>query len=238
LTDLPTVTPPAEWTPGPLHPQLDEGTVHVWRADLTTVPDDPCGLLCSDERRRAARFQRDHDGRLWARSRGALRVLLGRYLQCDPSSPRLLAGEHGKPAVLEDQALFFNLSHSDGLALYVFAKHSEVGIDVELPRRAIDRLAIARRAFGPEEVIRLEGLDAATQEHEFLRAWVRYEAASKCLGLGIGGTHTRSGGQEPWIADLDIGRRGAGAVAAKSTPSQLHCWNYPSYSAQRSRRHQ
>jgi 4'-phosphopantetheinyl transferase len=210
----------------------------MWRADLTTAPDDLCGLLCSDERRRAARFPRDHDGSLWARSRGVLRVLLGRYLQSDPSSLRLLTGEHGKLAVLDDQPLFFNLSHSDGLALYVFAKHAEVGVDVELPRRAIDRLAIARRAFGPEEDLRLEGLDPATQEHEFLRAWVRYEAASKCLGVGIGGADTRRGGQEPWIADLDIGRRGAGAVAAESAPSELRCWNYPSYSAQRSRRHQ
>jgi 4'-phosphopantetheinyl transferase len=237
LIDLPTASP-AEWAPGPLHPQLDEGAVHVWRADLTTAPEDLRGLLCSDERRRAARFPRDHDGSLWARSRGVLRVLLGRYLQSDPSSLRLLTGEHGKMAVLENQALFFNLSHSDGLALYVFAKHAEVGVDVELPRRAIDGLAIARRAFGPDEAIRLEGLDPSTQEHEFLRAWVRYEAASKCLGLGIWGTHTSSGGQEPWIADLNIGRRGAGAIAAESAPSQLRCWNYPSCSAQRLRKHQ
>jgi len=226
LTDLPTASP-AEWVPGPLHPQLDEGAVHVWRADLTTAPEDLRGLLCSDERQRAARFPRDHDGRLWARSRGALRVLLGRYLQSDPRLLRLLTGEHGKLAVLDDQPLFFNLSHSDGLALYVFAKHSKVGVDLELPRRAIDRLAIARRAFGPEEVFRLEGLDPATQEHEFLRAWVRYEATSKCLGVGIGGADTYRGGQEPWIVDLDIGRHGAGAVAAESAPSELRCWNYP-----------
>lgn len=188
-TDLPTASS-AEWAPGPLSPQLDEGAVHVWRADLTTLPDDLGGLLCSDERRRAARFPRDHDGRLWARSRGVLRVLLGRYLRSNPSSLRLVTGEHGKLAVLDDQPLLFNLSHSDGLALYVFAKHAEVGVDLELPRRAIDRLAIARRAFGPEEAIRLEGLDQATLVHEFLRAWVRYEAASKCAGVGIGGrTH-------------------------------------------------
>ncbi len=202
--------------------------MHVWRADLTTLPDDLGGLLCSDERQRAARFPRNHDGRLWARSRGVLRVLLGGYLRSDPSSLRLVTGEHGKLAVLDDRPLLFNLSHSDGLALYVFAKHAEVGVDLELPRRAIDRLAIARRAFGPEEAIRLEGLDQATLEHEFLRAWVRYEAASKCLGDGIGGTDTRSGGQELWIADLDIERRGAGAVAAESAPSELRWWDYPS----------
>jgi len=215
----------------------------VWRADLEAVTDDLGELLSSDERARAQRLVRERDRQPWIRSRGALRALLGRYLHGDPSALRFGAGAHGKLALIDDASvsrtapepvsapptptrISFNLSHSGKLALYAFTPTAAVGIDVELARRPIDALAIAARTFGPVEARRLEELDQATREREFLRAWVRHEAELKCLGVGIGGA-VAAGARRPWIAELAVGPRAAAAVAVEGPPRELRCWDWP-----------
>jgi 4'-phosphopantetheinyl transferase len=229
------------WAPPPSHPRLAEGAVHVWRADLTAVPEDLLELLSPEERARAKRMQRERDRQLWTRAHGVLRALLGRYLESDPRALRFATAAHGKPALLDDPVrstaapgsvqarsagMSFNLSHSGQLALYAFAETGAVGVDVEVARRPIDEAAIAARTFGPAEAGRLEGLDPAMREREFLRIWVRHEAELKCRGIGIGGAAVGASGREPWIAELDVGARAAAAVAAEHAPHELRCWDW------------
>ena len=76
------------WTPGPADPRLTEGSVHVWRVELAAVGVEVLELLSDDERARGERLLSARDRRLWMRSRAVLRVLLGRYLQMDPSTLR------------------------------------------------------------------------------------------------------------------------------------------------------
>jgi len=230
------------WATGPREPLLPKGDVHVWRVDLTTVPGDLVGLLCTEERARAERFLSDGARQRWMRSQGVLRALLGRYLQKDPSTLRFATGAHGKPVLLDDEAdsnavpqssssrharTSFNLSHSGQLELYSFTETRAVGVDVEVARRPIDQVAIAGRALGPREARRLEGVDPATRQQEFLRAWVRHEAVLKCRGTGIGGAGPPSG-DAPWVADLDVGHRAAGAVALERPPQSVRCWDWHS----------
>ena len=217
---------PRSWAPGPLHPLLSEGAVHVWRADLTAVSDDLLELLGAEECARAQRIPRKRDRQLWKRAHGVLRTLLGRYLQMDPSTLRFADGAHGKPALLDDP-LSFNISHSGQLALYAFAQGGAVGVDVELVRRPIDEVAIAARAFGPAEARRLEALEPAIREREFLRAWVRVEAELKCRGTGIGAGNEGPRDDDPWLwlAELEVGPRAAGAVALEHPPRELRCWD-------------
>jgi 4'-phosphopantetheinyl transferase len=206
-----------------------EGELHVWRADLHAVADELTELLSDEERARGQRMLRDRDRELWRRSRGVLRALLGRYLQLDPRTVRLAATPHGKPVLADDpQELHFNLSHSGDLALYAFSATVSVGVDVELERRHVDVLAVAARTFGPAEAERLRGLDPSVRRREFLRAWVRHEAELKCLGVGIGGADVDLAGPRPWIAELDAGPRGAGAVAAGCEPLEIRHWEWAS----------
>jgi 4'-phosphopantetheinyl transferase len=232
------------WTPGPAHPLLCERAVDVWRADLAAVTDDFCALLCREERARAARMPSERDRRLWMRSRGVLRVLLGRYVGKDPATLQFVASARGKPALVDHAPvgssagpepessavtrMQFNLSHSGGLALYAFADGVPVGVDVELARRPIDEVAIASRTFGAAEAERLRKLDTETRRREFLRAWVRHEARLKCLGVGIAGAAAARGKSVPWIAELQMGPRGAGAVAVEVAPRELRCWEWAS----------
>jgi 4'-phosphopantetheinyl transferase len=236
------------WAPGPCHPRLTEGTVHVWRADLEAVADDMHGLLSPEERVRARRLLSQRDRQRWIRARGVLRALLGRYLQNDPTTLRFAAGTHGKLELLDAAGgsaaasaptsaklprLSFNLSHSGGLALYAFTKTGAVGIDVEVARRPINEIAIAARALGQAEARRLEALDPPVREREFLRAWVRHEAELKCVGTGIGRAATGTADPRPWMAELEVGPHAAGAVAV-AEPSRelpvrhldLSCWEW------------
>jgi 4'-phosphopantetheinyl transferase len=225
------------WTPGPREPRLRPGAVDVWRVDLAGVADELLVLLSPDEQARAERMAGARNLALWARSRAALRVLLGRYLRGDPRDLRLTADERGKPALdlqcarkgldADAMRLVFNLSHSGGTALYAFTTVGPVGIDVEVARRAIDAVAIAARVFGPAEAARLRKLDPEAREREFLRAWVRYEAALKCLGTGIGGDEDAALLGALWIAELDLEGRGYAAIALEGAPEELRCWDGP-----------
>lgn len=233
------------WAPGPRRPRLADGAVHVWRADLGAVSPQLGELLCEEERERAERIMNERDGELWRRSRGLLRALLGRYLQLEPSSLRFTTGEHGKPALVHDSdeppsqsrpaahepasantnRLSFNMSHSDGLALYAFSHAGAVGVDVEVARRPIDAVAIAARMLGSEQAQRLQALDPEVRQREFLRAWVSYEAELKCLGIGIGGAPAIA--SELWVEAIELGTNAAAAVAAERPPHELRLWNWP-----------
>jgi 4'-phosphopantetheinyl transferase len=232
-----------EWMPGPRRPYLAERTVHVWRADLTTIADDVLDYLSPDERERSARFPRDLDGRLWARSRGALRALIGRYLDVRPATIAFALEGRGKPSLARPgrgARLSFNLSHSGHLALYAFTRVSAIGVDGQTaPARQIDEAAIAARLLGSSEGRRLAALEPGERAREFLYAWVRHEAILKCNGAGLRSsseTRAAAGGTdyvlrqkasqsttepEQWVADLDLGEGAVGAVVAERRPEQV-----------------
>src|SRR5271155_675177 len=92
-------SPIRPWPPSAVTPRATAGVVDVWRADLTAVEGDLEDLLCAEELARAAQIVHPRDRVLWARSRGALRVLLARYLDRDPRTLRFVLGPHGKPAL-------------------------------------------------------------------------------------------------------------------------------------------
>jgi 4'-phosphopantetheinyl transferase len=215
------------WAPGPLRPQLADGAVHVWRADLAAVAADLDELLCEHERARAERILSDSRRELWTRSRGLLRALLGRYLQREPASLCFAAGAHGKPALSDGDTneLAFNLSHSGQLALYAFSAGTAVGVDVEVGRRSVEEIAVARSWLGAAQARHLEALEPALRRREFLRAWARHEAQLKCLGVGFGAAPAAAG-QAPWVRDLEPFTDVAGAVAAERPALALECWSW------------
>jgi 4'-phosphopantetheinyl transferase len=129
--------------------------VHVWRACLdfedATISEFH-RTLSSDEQSRAERFVFQKDQKRFVAARGILRHILGQYLHVPPSQLSFFFGANGKPALSGvpgfDQ-FHFNLSHSDGLALYAVAFNAEVGIDVERIDPALDRVRIAESFFTP-----------------------------------------------------------------------------------------
>jgi 4'-phosphopantetheinyl transferase len=221
--------PLQSFSPGPPHAHVSAGAIDVWRADLIAIEGNLEDLLGADERARAARIVPARKRVLWARSRGVLRALLGRYLERDPRELRFALGPHGKPALAHDgseegEDLRFSLSHSDGLALVAATAGREVGIDLEIAGRQVDEVAIAARMLGRQQAERLAELDPQTREREFMRAWVAHEAAVKCRGLGLGIEVATPG--DLWTDELDVGPDGYAAVAVEGGPCELRCWDW------------
>jgi 4'-phosphopantetheinyl transferase len=236
---------------------IPEGIVDVWRVDLREVGKGPLRLLSVDERKRAADIANPARRALWMRTRGVLRVLLGGYLKQPAGELEFVLGEHGKPMLAgpwergvdestadgaSARSLHFNLSHSGPLALYAFTAAAQVGIDLEQAReRQLDEPALAERTFGADAAQRLRELDAPARRQEFLRLWVRHEAALKCLGKGLlgAGPGNEADVSELWVAELNIGSAAApsaeaafgsgmaAAVAVQGGPRELRCWDWP-----------
>ena len=212
--------------PNPATPRATAGVVDVWRADLAAIEDDLEGLLRADELARAARIVHPRKRVLWARSRGVLRALLGRYLDRDPLDLRFVLGPHGKPALSLDSGptedLRFNLSHSGCLALVAVTAGRTVGIDVEVAvRRRVDELAVAARVLGDGQARRLAVFDSQARARAFLRAWVAHEATVKCLGLGLATPLEGAPPADLWTEPVDVGPRAAAAVAVEGGPCEL-----------------
>jgi 4'-phosphopantetheinyl transferase len=189
--------------------------VEVWRVELSAVPRELPELLSREERSRAARIAREEDRERWMRARALLRALLGSYLESDPRALRFQIGAHGKPA-LRGSELSFNISHSGGIAVYALARGAPVGVDIEALNRRPQRddVALAEHALGAELAHRLRALPPQARRREFLREWVRHEAALKCLGVGLtapsAATERRA---DLWIAELHLDPHAVGALA-------------------------
>src|SRR5579884_3446051 len=161
--------------------------VHLWAIDLA-VPETErnalTALLSPDELLRAANMRIEAARRRFLVARGALRVLLARYLGAEPDELIFETGERGKPS-LTGSPLCFSVTHSGELCLIAVTDERQVGVDVELLKPRRDPLRVARRYFTPGECDAIE--DAADPTASFYLYWVAKEAFLKATGLGITG---------------------------------------------------
>src|SRR5690349_19880357 len=114
---------------------IEPQTAHIWQINLVdffSQIEKYYNLLSVDEKERADRFHFPHHRDRFIIARGKLRELLSRYTQVPAEDILFRYGPRGKP-YLENNSLDlqFNVSHSDDFAVYAFALHSEVGIDIE-----------------------------------------------------------------------------------------------------------
>lgn len=145
-------------------------------------------LLAEDERRRAGRFLADEHRRRFIACRGRVRVILGRYLQCQAEQLRFSYSGLGKPALAEPQtsSLAFNVSHSGELALLAVGADGEaLGADVERRRDVRNMQGLAQRFFSSRESSGLFQLSDEPQREAFFRIWTRKEAILKATGKGL-----------------------------------------------------
>lgn len=162
--------------------------VHVWPVRTAASKDVISRLervLAPDERDRAARFRLGHLRDSFVVARGALRIMLGRYLNTSAAGIQFHYGSKGKPALAASSPLHFNASHSGGLAVFAFTAGCEIGVDVEQIRPLPDMQNVAARFFCREEAAELMSLTAGQREHAFFLCWTRKEAYIKATGDGL-----------------------------------------------------
>ncbi len=184
-------SPISSWYPAPKILMLGSDEVHVWRAALNLEGSKVKRLhqtLSRDEQARARRFYFQKDREHFIVARGLLRAILGRYLKTEPSQLRFCYTLHGKPALdteIGRDALRFNLSHSQGLALYAITPSREVGVDVEFIRSELAEGQIAEHFFSPREITALRALPKERRQEGFFNCWTRKEAYIKARGEGL-----------------------------------------------------
>jgi 4'-phosphopantetheinyl transferase len=162
--------------------------VHVWPVSIQapdSIVEQFQRLLAPDEADRAAKFRFHQLRTAYILGRGALRILLGRYLNSPPQDLTFRYGSKGKPTLDAPGPLQFNASHSGDLALFAFTMDCEIGVDVEAIRPMPDIENIARRFFCAEETVELMSLPAGQREHAFFLCWTRKEAYIKATGEGL-----------------------------------------------------
>ena len=179
-----------KWLSSPVDLTLSQDEVHVWRADL----DLPAARLqqlvqslSADEQVRAERFYFEQHRQRFIAGRGILRILLGRYLSVEPQQLRFDYTSSGKPALAKtgDSRLQFNLSHSQGLALYAVTRDRQIGIDLEQLRPTADVEQIAQRFFSAQEYAAIQSLPPDQKLEAFFRYWTCKEAYLKATGDGL-----------------------------------------------------
>jgi 4'-phosphopantetheinyl transferase len=170
---------------------LDDADIHIWNVSLDSPPQDLSyyrSILSKDEVERAMRFVFEKDRDHYIAGRGRLRVILGSYLDLEPSQLEFVYGPHGKPAlksVLGDRVLEFNLSHSKDRALYAFNWNRRIGVDIEYLIPMADMDDFAERYFTPRESAWVNSLSGTQKEDAFFKTWTCKEAFLKANGSGL-----------------------------------------------------
>ena len=170
---------------------LSQDKIHIWCSSLDLGVDKLAALqatLSADENARADGFYFERDRNHFVAARGILRDLLGRYLRVPPAEIRFREGSHGKP--LLDSARFdtpicFNISHSQGIGVFAFARERELGIDVEQIRESFATDDIAANHFSQAELNELRSLPPEQMAEGFFLCWTRKEAYVKARGEGL-----------------------------------------------------
>jgi len=232
-----------QWSRPPELLELPDGQVHVWRASLDLDSGRLAELrtaLAPGEIERANRYVFASDRLRYEAARGILRRLLSRYRNCPPAAFEIHTNPFGKPVV--DGDIRFNLSHSGPLAVYVFARNADVGIDVERIRTDVDCFEIARRYFTDAEFAELEATAKEMQSEAFFRGWTRKEAYVKALGrglstsltsfaIGLGDQDTRLTSYSDtgtWVAKSFVPQENfVGSVVTSGEVSQFAWWEFP-----------
>jgi 4'-phosphopantetheinyl transferase len=217
------------WQPSAHQPLPAPDEIHVWRIDLAAASCAPAdaGLLSPDEHERAGRLLSEHKRARFIAGRSVLRRLLGRYLDEKPRSLVFHYGPHGKPALAartSTEALTFNFSHSEDLALLAVATGREVGIDIEYRHRTISVDSFARHILCDHEAVALQRLPADRRQQALLATWTRKEAYVKALGEGLSRSMRSFSAEiaEVETTELRLEDAGGEPVTWKFTPLAVH----------------
>jgi 4'-phosphopantetheinyl transferase len=209
------------------------------------------GTLSSDERERSERFHFARDRRRFIAARGALRSILGNYLDVEPSHVQLRYGPQGKPhlgGAFRRSDYRFNVSHSRDLALVAATRNREIGVDIEYMRSGVLDGSVAEQYFSPVEIQEFRALPSAKRLRAFYTFWTRKEAYIKGRGSGLSipldsfsvslglrvapallDVRDAPGESERWrLISLETGLEYAASMAVEGYDWRLKCWQWNS----------
>ena len=153
--------------------------------DASADLDAALETLSHDERARAKRFHFERDYIRFVARRAFARKILAGYVGVAPAEIVMRTSGHGRPELDPPCGVFFNTSHSDGLAIIAVASERLVGVDIERVRPIADALDVADRFFSRSEVDLLRCTPEESRAEAFLTIWTRKESYVKAVGAGL-----------------------------------------------------
>lgn len=255
------LNPNLSWSLAPAELVLSSPDVHVWCASLEQSDVQVQQLaqtLSEDEQARANRFYFERDRKHFTVGRGLLRTILSRYTGIAPNQLQFCYGSRGKPALASqesDNTIQFNVSHSQGLALYAVTRDRQIGIDLEQIRPTSDIEQLAKRFFSPREYAVILSLPPTQKQEAFFRGWTCKEAYLKAIGeglallqqvevslvleesaklLSIDDQDTKAAAR--WSLQMLAPAPGyMGAIAVEGHDWHLSCWQWPTFNGKQCR---
>jgi len=168
-------------------PRLLNGDIHLWTLSLDASKDQIERLrsvLSPVEKKKASYYKFEHTQHNYIVSHGTLRILLSAYLQIRPEDIMMGVHKKGKPFLLNDVSLFFNISDSHGVCVFAFSRDGEVGIDIEKIRDLpdIDQLIEKNLTSGEKKHFQK---DPDKKLSRFFEFWTLKESYLKAIGEGM-----------------------------------------------------
>jgi 4'-phosphopantetheinyl transferase len=166
--------------------KLTADRVHVWCINLDRDREEVLKLsqdLDAAELARANKFIKAQHRDRWIVARSYLRRILSLYLDIPPEKIEFGYASLGKPHIIGAK-LEFNLSHSEGLAVYGIGTVHPIGIDIE-HTRSLPVVELVNRFFSPTERDIFHALPPTLHQAAFFHAWTQKEAYLKASGTGL-----------------------------------------------------
>ena len=172
---------------------MDSHEILIWYIEPESIKDSAqlsrfFQWLSPEERAQHGRFRFEKHRHTYLISHALVRQALSLITQVEPEKFSFKTNAYGKPFVAapaQQQAVHFNLSHTEGLAAVAISRRTELGIDVENIHRQDMTQALAEQFFAPEECLAV----AQTREHErsakMLEFWTLKESYIKAVGMGL-----------------------------------------------------
>ena len=147
---------------------ISDSNVFFWVVDLQEISSqeaqEACSLLDNESLLRLKRFIFEEDQNRYAIAHAFLRSKIGEFIQQKSTEIALLKDKYAKPYV-ENNQLYFNLSHTKKRAFFGIHLSYPIGLDIE------DHQNSVRNVCEDPEI--------------FLRFWCAEEAYLKAVGTGF-----------------------------------------------------
>jgi 4'-phosphopantetheinyl transferase len=165
--------------------RLSQEKVHIFRTHADDLPEGVLESLSPEEKTRSMKYH-FNNRRQFGLTRGWIRRLIARYLDCDPCEISFTTEPKGKPKITGARVpLFFNLSHSQGRIAVIFSLESDVGIDVEMIDLSRWNERLNREVLCDKELKALEEKTDLEKSRAFFFIWAQKEAYLKAIGEGL-----------------------------------------------------
>ncbi|SHO47735.1 4'-phosphopantetheinyl transferase family protein [Anaerocolumna xylanovorans] len=138
-------------------------------------------FVSCERRDRIKRYIFDIDKKLSLYGALLIRTGIIKKLNCENNSLKFALDEYGKPHLLNNRDLYFNMSHTRNAVICGVA---DVPIGVDIERIAEPCYDITEKCFHNDERALL-GAQGNEQKELFFKLWTQKEAYTKCSGVGI-----------------------------------------------------